>query len=80
MKIYPFKQNKVKTKGEFIMGQDKDITKGGSQYEGRDQAYMDIDRMINEGMAGGNVHARHNTTNIEEARDLVGEQPPYECE
>jgi hypothetical protein len=80
MKRYPFKQNKEKTKGEFIMGQNKDKTKGGSQYEGRDQTFMDIDRMINEGMAGGIVHARHNTTNIEEARDLVEEQPPYECE
>jgi hypothetical protein len=59
---------------------EKDVTKGASQYEGRDKAYMDIDRIINEGMAGGNVHARHETTNIEEARELVEEQPPYECD
>lgn len=51
-----------------------------SLYEGRDKAYMDIDRMINEGMSGGSVHSRRDTTNIEEARDLVEEQPPYECE
>ncbi|MDP4083957.1 MAG: hypothetical protein Q8934_04995 [Bacillota bacterium] len=52
----------------------------GSMFEGRDKAYMDIDRMINEGMSGGSVHYRHDTTNIEEARELVEEQPPYECE
>jgi hypothetical protein len=52
----------------------------GSVYEGRDKAYMDIDRMINEGMSGGSVHSRADTTNIEEARELHKEQPPYECD
>lgn len=56
------------------------LTTNGSAYEGRDAAYMDIDRMINEGMSGGSVHARHDTTNIEEARDLVEEAPPHEVE
>ncbi|HEY2420363.1 MAG TPA: hypothetical protein VGI04_03050 [Neobacillus sp.] len=50
-----------------------------SAFEGRDQVYLDIDRMINEGMSGGSVHSRHDSTNIEEARDLVKEEPPYEC-
>lgn len=45
-------------------------------YEGKDKVYLDIDRMINEGMSGGSVHARHDTTNIEEARDLTKEEPP----
>ena len=27
--------------------------------------------MINEGLSGGSVHARNDTTNIEEARDLM---------
>jgi hypothetical protein len=54
-------------------------TNAGSVYEGRDRAYLDIDRMINEGMSGGSVHARYECTNIEEARDLVEEEPPYEC-
>ena len=45
-------------------------------YEGRDKVYLDIDRMINEGMSGGSVHSRHDSTNIEEARDLVQEEPP----
>ncbi|MCL6586839.1 MAG: hypothetical protein K6T72_10070 [Anoxybacillus sp.] len=50
-----------------------------SCHEGRDKYFMDIDRMINEGMAGGYVHARNDATNIEEARDLVEEEPPYEA-
>jgi hypothetical protein len=45
-------------------------------YEGKDQVYLDVDRMINEGMSGGSVHMREDTTNIEEARDLVEESPP----
>jgi hypothetical protein len=67
-------------KGLIIMEDKKEnLTSMGSVYEGRDRAYMDIDRMINEGMSGGSVHARHDTVNIEEARDLVEEEPPYEC-
>ncbi|MFF2446284.1 hypothetical protein ACFVSW_04200 [Neobacillus sp. NPDC058068] len=63
------------------MEKDKDkLAVQGSVYEGRDKVYLDIDRMINEGMSGGSVHARHDSTNIEEARELTEEQPPYECE
>lgn len=47
-------------------------------YEGRDKLYIDIDRMINEGLSGGSVHIRENATNIEEARDLSQEAPPNE--
>jgi hypothetical protein len=57
----------------------EELTNIGSVYEGRDKVYLDIDRMINEGMSGGSVHSRHDTTNIEEAHDLVQEEPPYEC-
>jgi hypothetical protein len=46
------------------------------QYEGKDKVYLDIDRIINEGLSGGTVHARHDTTNIEEARNLIEEEPP----
>ncbi|MEH7503219.1 hypothetical protein V7152_14615 [Neobacillus drentensis] len=60
-------------------GKDK-LTDLGSAYEGRDKVFMDVDRMINEGMSGGSVHSRHDTTNIEEARELIQEQPPYECD
>ncbi|MEH7081390.1 hypothetical protein V7139_01410 [Neobacillus drentensis] len=55
-------------------------TDAGSAYEGRDKVFMDVDRMINEGMSGGSVHSRQESTNIEEARDLQEEQPPYECD
>ncbi|MDE3838106.1 hypothetical protein C0966_01740 [Bacillus methanolicus] len=47
-------------------------------YEGRDSVYLDIDRMINEGMTGGQVHRLNTTPNIEEARDLYQENPPHE--
>ncbi|MFD2443063.1 hypothetical protein ACFSO7_03610 [Bacillus sp. CGMCC 1.16607] len=46
-------------------------------YEGKDKVYLDVDRMINEGMSGGSVHMRADSTNIEEARDLYEEEPPY---
>ena len=49
-------------------------------YEGRDQYYMDIDRMINEGMSGGTVFEREEYTNIEEARELIKEDKPNENE
>jgi hypothetical protein len=63
------------------MSEKKDNqTNLGSTFEGRDKVYLDIDRMINEGMSGGSVHSRYDSTNIEEARDLTEEEPPYECE
>ena len=46
------------------------------QYEGKDKVYLDIDRIINEGLSGGSVHSSHDTTNIEEARNLTEEEPP----
>ncbi|MDQ1004223.1 hypothetical protein QFZ28_004623 [Neobacillus niacini] len=46
------------------------------QYEGKDKVYLDIDRIINEGLSGGSVHSRHDSTNIEEARNLTEEEPP----
>ncbi|RSD29257.1 hypothetical protein [Mesobacillus subterraneus] len=48
------------------------------QYEGRDKVYVDVDRMINEGMAGGTVHRLDTSPNIEEARKLYPEDPPNE--
>lgn len=47
-------------------------------YEGREKAYVDVDRMINEGMAGGTVHRGDTAANIEEARELAPENPPKE--
>ncbi|MFE8700185.1 hypothetical protein ACFYKX_06160 [Cytobacillus sp. FJAT-54145] len=51
-----------------------------TNYEGKDKAFVDVDRMINEGLSGGSVHKREDFTNIEEARVLPDEEPPYECE
>ncbi|WP_372512604.1 hypothetical protein [Bacillus salipaludis] len=63
------------------MKKEKDnSTQQDLEYEGRDQVFLDIDRMMNEGMSGGSVHARYDSTNIEEARDLKEEEPPYEVE
>ncbi|AJD90642.1 hypothetical protein JMA_13250 [Jeotgalibacillus malaysiensis] len=47
-----------------------------TSYERRDEAAMDVDRFINEGMAGGSVFRYGQRTNIEEARDLESEAPP----
>lgn len=58
----------------------ENLPNNGSAFEGREKAYVDVDRMINEGLSGGSVHARHDTTNIEEAHDLPKEQPPTEIE
>ncbi|MBS4171873.1 hypothetical protein [Bacillus sp. FJAT-49736] len=49
-----------------------------THYEGKDKAYLDVDRMINEGMSGGSVHMREDSTNIEEAVDFFEENPPTE--
>lgn len=55
---------------------DKVKTENDSLYEGRDKAFMDIDRMINEGLSGGSVHNREDAKNIEEAHDFHKELPP----
>ena len=68
-------------KGLIVVENGKDVqVKKDLLYEGKDKAYLDIDRMINEGMSGGSVHSRHDSTNIEEARDLIEEEPPYTTE
>jgi hypothetical protein len=79
---FPFPQNKNRNrKGMIVLDTEKDRgTNLGSAFEGRDKVYMDVDRMINEGMSGGSVHSRSDTTNIEEARDLYKEQPPHEID
>ncbi|WP_313799173.1 hypothetical protein [Cytobacillus sp.] len=48
-----------------------------TEHEGKDKVFLDIDRMINEGLSGGSVHMREEQTNIEEARELNKEEPPY---
>ncbi|WLR53982.1 hypothetical protein LC048_15965 [Mesobacillus subterraneus] len=46
------------------------------QYEGRDKVYVDVDRMINEGMAGGTVNRLDSSANIEESHEFYPENPP----
>ena len=48
-----------------------------SKYEGRDKFDMDIDRMVNEGMAGGVVHQSYKQAQIEEAIPIMKQEPPY---
>ncbi|CAM3514517.1 hypothetical protein [Cytobacillus oceanisediminis] len=48
--------------------------------EGRDKAYVDIDRIINEGLSGGSVHGRGDEVNIEQAREFHEEEPPYKAD
>lgn len=62
------------------MKQKDEGVKQDLNYEGKDEAYLDIDRIINEGLSGGSVHMRDDTTNIEEARDLVKEEPPNDVD
>jgi hypothetical protein len=50
--------------------------KADLNHEGRDHVFLDVDRMINEGLSGGSVHMREDSTNIEEARNLDQETPP----
>jgi hypothetical protein len=47
-------------------------------YEGKDKAYLDVDRIINEGLSGGSVHMRQDCTNIEETVDFFEESQPEE--
>lgn len=51
-----------------------------SKYEGRDQYFIDVDRMINEGMAGGTIINREDNQQIGEARSFEKEEPPLELE
>lgn len=52
------------------------MPKRDSLYEGRDKVAIDVDRMINEGLAGGRVNVDEEYAQIEDARDLVKEEPP----
>ncbi|WP_017728708.1 hypothetical protein [Halalkalibacterium ligniniphilum] len=52
----------------------KDLTN-----EGRDKYFLDVDRMINEGLGGGTVN-EHRAGKIEQARDFEKEEPPRKYE
>ena len=50
--------------------------KADLENEGKDIVFLDVDRIINEGLSGGSVHMREDSTNIEEAPYLEQEAPP----
>ncbi|MGC4376968.1 hypothetical protein WD019_08520 [Fictibacillus sp. Mic-4] len=55
--------------------------KKGSENEGRDQLYLDIDRMINEGMAGGTVASEYDLNQIGYTTGITDqEEPPIKQE
>jgi hypothetical protein len=71
-----FSKNRYKKEEISMEKKNSNGFKEDTMYEGKDKVFLDVDRMINEGMSGGSVHMREDTTNIEEARDLVEEDPP----
>lgn len=72
-----FVQNTKKTIVEGISKMKENSIKRDVNAEGKDKAFLDIDRMINEGLSGGSVHRNNELTNIEEARKLADEEPPH---
>ncbi|MDQ0224292.1 hypothetical protein [Metabacillus niabensis] len=59
------------------MAKKNEPVKQDLNYEGKDKAYLDIDRIINEGLSGGSVHMRENSTNIGETTEITKEEPPH---
>jgi len=53
------------------MGDDKQHKDKDGTHQGRDDYYMDIDRMINEGLGGGQVTV-HNGLIEESTTDTMG--------
>ncbi|MDE5414947.1 hypothetical protein [Alkalihalobacterium chitinilyticum] len=62
------------------MEKDQNKDKFENANEDRANFFMDVDRMINEGLGGGTVSYENNSGIIEEARDLVEEEPPNQPE
>jgi hypothetical protein len=65
--------------GDVTMAKKKKVTfQEDLPNEGKAEAYLDVDRMINEGLSGGSVHGRQEMVNIEETTHLPKESPPNE--
>lgn len=47
-----------------------------TEAEGKDKLYLDVDRMINEGMGAGIVINTEGRQNIEQSLDIKDEDPP----
>lgn len=58
------------------MGQKNGQFLPDTTYEGKNQSFLDIDRMVNEGLAGGTVSMRKDYVNIEQSADFSPEEPP----
>ncbi|HWO76982.1 MAG TPA: hypothetical protein VNM69_13990 [Bacillus sp. (in: firmicutes)] len=63
-----FEKEHLTIKGKSFM---KDV-----EYEGKKLVQLDEDRIINEGLSGGSVHFRADSTNIEEAHPFPEEESP----
>ncbi|MBU8905423.1 hypothetical protein [Desertibacillus haloalkaliphilus] len=46
----------------------------------REDLFMDVDRMINEGLGGGSISMKDDSGEIEEAHDFKKEEPPHRTE
>lgn len=51
------------------------MDKKESNYEGRDEAFVDIDRMVSEGLGGGYITDEENG-HIGDSQKLTKEDPP----
>jgi hypothetical protein len=70
-----------KTKPRRLMRMEKDKKDvqflPDTNYEGKDSLFLDVDRIINEGLSGGSVHMRGDSANIDEATFITDhEEPP----
>lgn len=65
-------------------GREQEIQKllaKDSKHEGRDHYFIDVDRMINEGMAGGTIINREDDyKQIGGTRSFENEEPPLKLE
>ncbi|HET6872698.1 MAG TPA: hypothetical protein VFH42_06885 [Sporolactobacillaceae bacterium] len=50
---------------------DKDVTEKDLDYEGRAEYYLDVDRMMNEGMAGGSVNHKYDHPSVDYTHDIA---------
>ena len=48
-----------------------DMIKKDLEYEGRAEYYLDVDRMMNEGMAGGSVNPKYDHPSVDYTHDIV---------
>ncbi|WP_026689041.1 hypothetical protein [Alteribacter aurantiacus] len=53
------------------------MTQKDLENQGREEAYLDVDRMTNEGLAGGKDHLTYGKRQIDESLDLHNEERPH---